>query len=212
VVLFATLALIPPMLQNEMGYPVVTTGLVTAPRGAGTMIAMMMVGRLITRFDARLIMAVGLSLTAFALWQMTHYSLLMDWWPIVTSGLLQGVGVGFSYVPLSTLAFGTLPAELRNEGTAFFNLLRNIGSAVGISVVGFLLTQHVQVLHAHMVEHVTPYNLRDPAFAAQHFDMSSQAGLVALNGMITNQAAMIAFIDDFKLMMWMTIAVIPLLL
>ena len=211
VVLFATLALVPPMLQHNMGYPVITTGLVTAPRGAGTMIAMMVVGRLTGKVDARMIMAVGLSLTAFSLWQMTHFDLLMGERPIIISGILQGFGIGLSYVPLSTLAFGTLPASLRNEGTAFFNLLRNIGSALGISVVQLLLTQNTQIMHAHLAEHITPYNLNNLAYGASHIDPASKAGLAALNGIITNQAAMIAYIDDFKLMMVITIAVIPLL-
>ncbi len=212
VVLFATLALIPPMLQNEMQYPVVLTGLVTAPRGAGTMMAMWLVGRLLGRVDARKIMAVGLSLTAFSLWKMSNFNLQMDTTPIVVSGLLQGFGIGLSYVPLSTLAFATLPTELRNEGTAFFNLLRNIGSAIGISVVQFLLTQKTQVLHAHLAERITPYNLDAPAYAALHLDPGSAQGLAAINGMLTRQAAEIAYLNDYKLMMVITICVIPLLL
>lgn len=201
VVLFATLALIPPMLQNQMGYPVITTGIVTAPRGAGTMLAMMVVGRLTGKIDARYIMATGLALTAFSLWQMTHFSLLMDEHPIIISGLLQGFGIGLSYVPLSTLAFATLSPELRNEGTAFFNLLRNIGSAIGISVVQTLFTQNTQIMHASLVEHITPYS------PVTH----DSAGFKVLNGLITNQAAMIAYIDDYYLMMIITLAVIPLL-
>src|SRR6185312_5270641 len=114
VVLFATLALVPPLLQTEMRYPVVLTGLVTAPRGAGTMIAMIVVGRLVTRFDPRIIIAVGLALTAISLWQMTQFSLQMNTWPIITSGILQGFGVGLVWVPLSAVAFTTLPANLRN--------------------------------------------------------------------------------------------------
>jgi DHA2 family multidrug resistance protein len=207
VVLFATLALIPPMLQHELRYPVITTGLVTAPRGMGTMLAMMLVGRLLGRIDARLIMAAGLSLTAFSLWQMTHFNLLMDERPVIVSGILQGFGVGLVYVPLSTLAFGTLPIALRNEGTAFFNLLRNIGSAIGISVVQFLLTQHTQVLHARLGEHILPYQTA-PGGA---IDPTNTPALAAMNAVISRQAAMIGYLDDFKLMMVITIAVIPLL-
>jgi len=212
VVLFATLALIPPLLQHEMNYPVILTGFVTAPRGAGTMIAMMVVGRLSGKVDARLIMAVGLSLVTFSLWQMTHFDLLMGKGLIITTGILQGFGVGLSYVPLSTLAFGTLSAALRNEGTSFFNLLRNMGSAMGISVVQLLLTQNTQIMHAHMAEHITPYTLGSSAYAASHIAPASAAGLLALNGLITRQASMIAYLDDFKLMMVFTLAVIPLLL
>jgi DHA2 family multidrug resistance protein len=212
VVLFATLALLPPMLQNQLQYPVVLTGLVTAPRGAGTLLGMIVVGRLVTRFDARIIMAVGLALTAFSLWQMTHFSLLMDTWPVVISGIAQGLGVGLVYVPLSTVAFTTLPAHLRNEGTAFFNLLRNVGSSIGISVVMFLLTQNTQRLHAALAEHVTPYNANgNPAMLAAHVNAGTTQGLAGLDAIISNQATMIAYIDDFRLMMIMTLMTIPFL-
>jgi len=190
----------------------VLTGLVTAPRGIGTMIGMMTVGRLTGKIDARLIMAVGLGLTAFSLWQMTQFSLLMDERPVIISGVLQGLGVGLVYVPLSTLAFGTLPAALRNEGTAFFNLLRNIGSAIGISVVMFLLTQNTQIMHSHLAEHIVPYQTSTWALMGGSIDPADTGMLARPNGMITRQASMIAYIDDFKLMMVITIAVIPLLL
>jgi DHA2 family multidrug resistance protein len=174
---------------------------------------MLIVGRLIGRFDVRLIMAVGLGLTAYSLWEMTQYSLLMDYWPVVTAGVVQGLGVGLVYVPLSTVAFTTLPSHLRNEGTSFFNLLRNVGSSVGISVVMFLLTQNTQRLHAALTADVTPYNVAsNPAVAAVHVDTSTTNGLAALNAMITNQSTMIAYIDDFRLMMVMTLITIPFLL
>jgi DHA2 family multidrug resistance protein len=212
VVLFATLALLPPMLQNQMNYPVVLTGLVTAPRGIGTLVGMMVVGRLVTRFDVRIIMAAGLLLTAYSLWQMTQFSLLMNSWPVIISGVAQGLGVGLVYVPLSTVAFTTLPAALRNEGTAFFNLLRNVGSSIGISVVEFLLTQNTQRLHASLAEHVTPYNATDStALTSAHLSTGSLRGLEALNATVTNQATMIAYIDDFWLMMVLTLATIPFL-
>jgi MFS transporter, DHA2 family, multidrug resistance protein len=211
VVLFATLALLPPMLQNQLQYPVVLTGLVTMPRGIGTLFGMILVGRLIKRFDARLVMAVGLVLTAYSLWQMTQFSLGMGSWPVIISGIIQGAGVGLVYVPLSMVAFTTLPGSLRNEGTSFFNLLRNVGSSVGISVVTFLLTQNTQRVHATLTEHITPFNMTDNP-AAAHFDVHSISSLVALNGMITNQSAMVGYLDDFKLMMVLTIATIPFLL
>ncbi len=211
VVLFATLALIPPMLQKEMNYPVVLTGLVTAPRGAGTMLAMMLVGRLIGRIDPRLIMFTGLGLTVISLWQMAHFDLLMGQWPIVSTGLLQGFGIGLSYVPLSTLAFSTLAPTLRNEGTAFFNLLRNIGSAIGISTVQMLLTRNTQTMHASLAAHLTPFST-NPVWAYGSIDTSTHAGLVQLNELVTRQAAMIAYNNDYQLMMIITLAVMPLLL
>ncbi len=211
VVLFATLALLPPMLQNQLKYPVVLTGLVTMPRGIGTLLGMVLVGRLIKRFDPRLVMAFGLVLTAYAMWQMTGFSLGMGSWPVIVSGIIQGAGVGLVYVPLSMVAFTTLPSSLRNEGTSFFNLLRNLGSSVGISVVAFLLTQNTQRVHASLAEHVTPFDIASNP-AAAGIDVHHVQGLLQLNRMITNQSAMIAYIDDFKLMMVLTIATIPFLL
>ena len=211
VVLFATLALLPPMLQNQLQYPVVLAGLVTMPRGLGTLTGMILVGRLIKHFDPRAIMAVGLVFTAHALWEMTHFSLGMGYWPVIISGLVQGFGVGLVYVPLSMVAFTTLPGALRNEGTSFFNLLRNIGSSVGISVVTFLLTRNTQRVHASLAEHITPFNMASNPAAAQ-FHVGSTSSMLALNGMLTNQSAMIGYIDDFELMMVLTIVTLPFLL
>ncbi|MDB6091963.1 MAG: EmrB/QacA family drug resistance transporter [Gammaproteobacteria bacterium] len=211
VVLFATLALLPPMLQNQLQYPVILTGLVTMPRGIGTLLGMILVGKLVARFDARLVMAVGLALTAYSLWQMTQFSLGMGAGPIISSGIIQGIGVGLVYVPLSMVAFVTLPGALRNEGTSFFNLLRNIGASIGISVVMFLLTQNTQRVHASLAEHITPFNIASNP-AAAHVDFGTTKGLLALNGTITNQSAMIGYLDDFKLMMLLTVLTIPFLL
>src|ERR1700682_2712572 len=133
VVLFATLALLPPLLQDLMNYPVVLTGLVTAPRGIGTLAAMLIVSRLIGRIDTRLIIVTGLAITALSLWQMTGFYLQMDTSMVIWTGLAQGLGSGMVYVPLATVAFATLAPAYRNEGTAFFSLIRNIGSSIGIS-------------------------------------------------------------------------------
>jgi DHA2 family multidrug resistance protein len=213
VVLFATLALHPLLLQGEMHYPVILSGLVIAPRGVGTLIGMFAVGRLVPRFDPRLVMAAALCLTALSLWQMAHYSLLMDFWPVVTAGILTGIGIGGINVALSTVAFVTLPATLRNEGTALFNLIRSIGAAIGISIMVFLLTQNTQRVHAALAEHVTAYNILDnQALGAAHIDPGSLVGLARLNGLITTQGAMIAYVDDFRLMMVITLLALPLLL
>ncbi|HZV92297.1 MAG TPA: DHA2 family efflux MFS transporter permease subunit, partial [Caldimonas sp.] len=142
VVLFATLALLPPLLQDLLGYPVVLTGLVTAPRGLGTLAAMLVVTRLMGKVDTRWIIAAGFAMTAFSLWQMTHFYLQMGTASVVWSGLTQGFGTGFVYVPLATITFATLSPQFRNEGTAVFSLVRNIGSSVGISVVTTLLVRN----------------------------------------------------------------------
>src|SRR5689334_9528255 len=144
-VMYATRALLPPMLQNLMNYPVATTGLVTAPSGAGTMIAMLFAGRLLKHVDARLMLLAGFVVSAFALWQMMQYTIVLSESDIVWPGVIQGFGLGLVFVPLSALTFSTLTPALRADGTATYSLMRNIGSSIGISIVQTLLTRNTQV-------------------------------------------------------------------
>ena len=208
VVLFATLALLPPLLQDLMGYPVVLTGMVTAPRGIGTLVAMVIVRHLMGRMDARYIIGAGFIITAISVWQMTNFYLQMGTSEVIWSGLLQGLGTGFVYVPLAALTFTTLTPHLRNEGTAVFSLVRNIGSSIGISAVITLLVRNTQVMHERLAEHITPYNhiLHD---TAPH-GMTSITGLAQLNAGVTRQAAMLAYNNDFKLMLILTLCAVPL--
>ena len=206
VVLFATLALLPPLLQDLLDYPVVLTGLVTAPRGLGTLAAMLVVTRLMGKVDTRWIIAAGFAMTAFSLWQMTHFYLQMGTASVVWSGLTQGFGTGFVYVPLATITFATLSPRFRNEGTAVFSLVRNIGSSVGISVVTTLLVRNTQAMHSRLAEQVTPFN----DLLHQHVFGAARGGLEALNALVSSQAAMIAYNDDFKLMMILTLCAVPL--
>lgn len=210
IILLATLALLTPYLQNLMGYPVLTAGLVLAPRGIGTMVAMMAVGRLINIVDARMLVLTGLLLTAYVLWEMTGYTPDVSQQTLVIQGVLQGMGLGFMFVPLSTIAFATLPPKYRTEGTALFSLMRNIGSSIGISLVIFLLTRNTQVMHAALSEHATPFNqaLRDPAIS-HIWNMATVAGRTALNGELTRQATIVAYANDFKLMMIIALVFVP---
>ena len=207
VTLFATLALLSPLLQSLLGYSVFQSGMVTAPRGVGTLIAMLIVGRAVGRLDARLIIATGLVLTAWSLWQMCHFSMQLPMSSIVWSGAIQGLGTGIVYVPMAALTFATLPAMMRNEGTALFNLIRNIGSSVGISTVQGLLVRNTQLVHASLAQHVTPFVM------AQHSGgrLASAAASAALNQQITAQALMIAYLDDFYFMLLLTLLALPLL-
>jgi MFS transporter, DHA2 family, multidrug resistance protein len=207
VVLFATLALLPPLLQGPMNYPVVLTGLVTAPRGIGTLVAMVVVSRLMGKVDTRFIIAAGFGITAFSLWQMTGFYLQMDSSLVVWSGFAQGLGTGFVFVPLAAVTFATLSPRLRNEGTAVFSLIRNLGSSIGISVVETLLTRNAQVMHSRLAEQITPYG--DMLQAHSPAALSTAHGLAMLNEGVSGQAAMIAYNNDFKLMMVLTLCVIP---
>jgi DHA2 family multidrug resistance protein len=209
-VLFATLALLPPLLQELLNYPVLTTGLVTAPRGLGTFCAMFIVGRLMGKIDTRVIIAAGFALTAFSSWQMAGFDLQMDSSIVIWSGLAQGLGTGFVYVPLAAVTFATLSPVLRNEGTAIFSLTRNLGSSIGISIVETLLTRNTQVVHSTLAEHVTRFSpiLRDRLPNG----LPSLQTLAGLNAAVTQQAAMIAYNNDFKLMTVLSLASIPLVL
>jgi len=207
-VLFATLALLPPLLQDLLNYPVVTTGLVTAPRGAGTLAAMFIVGRLMGKVDVRLIIATGFMMAAASSWQMTGFDVQMDSTVVVWSGVLQGLGTGFVYVPLAAATFATLTPALRNEGTAIFSLTRNLGSSIGISVVNTLLTRNTQIVHATLGEHVSRYSsvLR----AQMPAGTPSLRTMAGLNATVTEQASMIAYNNDFRLMMILSLTAIPL--
>ena len=212
-VLYATRALIPTMLESLLNYPVATTGLVTAPSGAGTMVAMLIVGRLIGKVDLRLMLFVGFTITAVSLWQMAHYSLDLSQGDIIWPGVIQGIGMGLVFVPLSAATFATLDPHMRAQGTALFSLVRNIGSSIGISLVQTLLVRNTVIAHAAMTERLTYMN---PAFhnpiVAKVFDTGSAGGAAFLDSAVTQQASMLAYIDDFWLMLFLTLAVTPLLL
>jgi DHA2 family multidrug resistance protein len=212
-VLSGTLALLPTMLQSLMNYPVFTTGLVTAPRGIGTMIAMFAVGRMINRFDNRLIILTGFLLTILSLWQMTGFSLQMGMGPVIVSGLLQGFGLGCTFVPLNTLALSNLPRHILTQGTAMRSLMRNLGGSVGISVLEALLIQNTQIVHSRLTENLRPDNpLAQAPLLAQPFSLTTPSGIAALNAEVTRQAAMVAYINDYALMMMIVLLLIPLLL
>jgi MFS transporter, DHA2 family, multidrug resistance protein len=212
IILLASLALITPYLQNLMGYPVITAGLILAPRGIGTMVAMMLVGRIINRVDPRVLLAAGLLLTAAVLWEMTGFTPDVSEATLIRTGVLQGLGLGFMFVPLSTITFATLPAHLRTQGTALYSLMRNIGSSIGISLVIFLLTRNTQLVHAELAGQVTPYNDALAAVAPAHlWDTVTTLGLAVLNAEVTRQAAVVAYANDFKLMMLVALAALPLI-
>jgi MFS transporter, DHA2 family, multidrug resistance protein len=210
---YASLALQPPYLQDLMKYPIVTAGLVLGPRGVGTMGAMIVVGKLIGRVDTRLLLGTGLGLTAWSFYVMTGWTPDVSQTTIIVIGVIQGIGLGFLFVPLSAASLSTLSPEVRAEGAGLYSLSRNIGSSVGISVVNSLLTRNTQVNHADIVQHVTSVNrLFESPSIAQFWNPATEAGRAALDATITRQAQIIAYIDDYKLLMIATLAAIPLLM
>jgi DHA2 family multidrug resistance protein len=210
---YASLALQPPYLQNLMNYPIVSAGLVLGPRGVGTMASMLIVGKLIGPVDTRYLLALGLGLTAWSFYVMTGWTPDVSQMTIVVVGIIQGIGLGFIFVPLSVVTLSTLAPELRAEGAGLYSLSRNIGSSIGISVVNSLLTRNTQVNHAEIARNVTSVNRAFEDLAiTQFWDPISAAGRTALDAVITRQAQIIAYIDDYKLLMIATLAAIPLLI
>ena len=213
IILLASMALLPPFMQGLMGYPVVDVGYLLAPRGVGTMFAMFIVGKLSAKADPRHLILFGLTLTVLSLWEMTFFNTDITNWTIVRNGIMQGFGLGFVFVPLSTISFSTLAKHYRDEGTALFSLMRNIGSSIGISVVITKLAENTQANHAAFADYVTPFSMPlRQASEAGVYDLGTAQGLMAINGEVTRQAATLAYLQDFRLMMWVTICAVPLVL
>jgi DHA2 family multidrug resistance protein len=210
-VMLATAALLAPYLQNLAGYPVYTAGLAMAPRGLGTILSMFLAARLGMRVDQRKIMAAGLVVLAWALYDMSTWTPDIPESQMVLTLILQGFAIGLVFNPMSVMAYTTLSPQMRGEGTALQSLARNIGSAIGISVTSFTLTRSVQVNHADIAATVTPFDrVLQAGDAVQHLlDPSSPLGAARLDRMITQQAQIIAYNNDFRLMM---LTVVPPLL
>jgi DHA2 family multidrug resistance protein len=213
VLLLAGLALLPPLLQNLYGYSVLQSGFLTAPRGVGTLISMLVAGRLTGKMDARILVGVGVTLMGVSLWMMTGFALDQPSRPVIMSGVVQGLGLGLIFVPLQSLAFETLAPKMRTTAAALLNLSRNIGGSVGISVVSAQLVRMTQVAHADIASKITDQTIPtiDPTLLQTVAPQGSVA-IAMINAEATRQAVFIAYLDDFKLMMLVTFAVLPLLL
>ncbi len=206
----APMALLPPMLQQLFGYPVIDTGMVLAPRGVGVLITMAIGGRLRGKVDFRYLICLGSIICAYSLWDMSHWSLAIDWHYVVTAGFIQGLGMGLVFMPLNAMAFATLDQKWRTDGASLMNLLRSIGSSAGISVCTFLLARNIQINHQELGENITNHTLPylDPSQAPKYGDIGS-AALSVVDGMINQQGAMISYLDDFYLMAIITIIMAP---
>ncbi len=208
-VLIVTATLMPPFLQQLMGYPVFTTGVVLAPRGAGMMVSMMLVSRLIGIMDARILIGLGFGLAAASLYDMTLFNLNVSESRIVWNGVLLGFGLGLVFPPLTVLTFATLPQRLRTEGAAVNALLRNLGASIGIAVLVSMLASNTQQNRADMVEKFTPWH---PGWPRAGSGVSLDPTQLAIwDGEITRQAALIGYLNDFRVMMICSLVLIPLL-
>ena len=209
--LFGTMALITPFTQNLLGYPILTAGFVLGSRGIGTLLAMMAVGKLLKFVEARTLVFCGLTLTAATLYHMVGFTTDTSTQTIVVTGIIQGAGLGLVFVPLSTVAFATLPGELRNSGTSMLTLVRNIGSSIGISMVIANLTSTTTLMHARLSEHINPFN-NALQQAGSMLSTATDQGRALLDAMVTQQATVISYDNTFKLLMILTLIALPLVL
>jgi DHA2 family multidrug resistance protein len=208
----AVMALMATFLQNIIGHPIVDAGWLLGSRGVGMAFAMLLAGRLMNRLGVHTLLFLGVTGNFVALYYTTEFSPDTARWTIVWTSILQGAGLGLLFVPLNTIALATLAPRLRTEGTALWTLIRNMGSSLGVSVVIANLTNKTILMHARLAESVTPFNqaLSDPAASA--LNPSTETGLALLENLITQQAAIIAYANDFKLLMVMSLLAFPLIL
>src|SRR6201997_3540061 len=210
-VLYSTMALASPYLQNVIGYPIITAGVLLASRGCGTFVAMMMVGRMMRYIEARTLIISGLLLTAYSLFRMTGWTDQTGVPEIVTLSIIQGFGFGLVFVPLSTVAFLTLPSHLRTDGTSMLTLMRNVASSIGISIVIAQLTEGSRRVYAILVEHVNLFNhaMQMPDVSGM-INMSTDTGRAMADAMVSVQAQIIAFSQDYQMVMLFILCTIPL--
>jgi MFS transporter, DHA2 family, multidrug resistance protein len=212
-VLYSTMALSSPYLQNVIGYPILTAGLLLATRGLGTFVAMMLVGRIMKHIEARTLIMSGMALMSLSLFYMTGWTDQTNVPTIVVVSIAQGFGLGLVFVPLSTVAFLTLPNHLRTDGTSMLTLLRNVASSIGISIVIAQLTEGGRRVYAVLSEHITPFNhaMQMPD-VRRLVDMNSDGGRALADAMVAIQAQIIAFALDYQMVMIITLCAIPLAL
>ncbi|MGZ5032590.1 MAG: DHA2 family efflux MFS transporter permease subunit [Usitatibacter sp.] len=209
--LFGGLVLQPILLEGLLGYPIVTTGLVMAPRGIATAVSMMIVGRIVGKVDPRLIVGAGMVISAIGSDAMTMYSLDVSTFWIIWPALLQGMGLGLIFVPLSTIAYATLERSRMAEAAGIYSLVRTIGAAAGISIVTTLMTRQAQVIWNELGGHVTKYN---PALIeylrALHLTPTDPQAMAIVAAQIAQQAQMSAIIDVFRVTTWSFLGMLPL--
>lgn len=206
----AAMVLLSPFMQGLLGTTVVDVGNIMAPGGVTTMVGMALAGRLIGKVDLRYPIFIGSALVSYSLWEMSLFSFATTRQDILVNGLVRGAGIGLAFIPISSITFSTLAQRYRNEGTAFYQLLRNIGSSIGVSIAITLLAQALQTHHAGLASHINPFNLSlNAAVQAGVYDLESARGLMAINAEVSRQAALLAYLQDFRLFWWVSLMVLP---
>lgn len=203
----ALASVLPTMYQNIYGYSVIDTGLLMAPRGCGVFCTMMIVNRVIGKVDSRILISSGYVIASMALLIMTHWTLSMSVWPIIIASFVQGLGLGFVFVPMNMAAFATLTPEARTDGAMLMQLFRNLGSSFGISVIVTMLARNIQQNHADIAGRINQGALDEMA----HVFGGMNKGLLSMVDMEANrQALMISYLDNFYMLFWLILTFAPL--
>ena len=210
-VMLASSALMAPYLESLAAYPVETAGWSMAPRGVGTMIGMLAASRLSNLVDHRKLMAIGLLILGGALYSMSYWTPDIARQQMMLVLLLQGFGIGFVFNPMTVMAFTTLPPQLRGYATSLQALCRNMGQAIGVSITSFMLVRNTQISHADIAANITPFHrVLEAGNAASHIlAPATHRGAAVLDQIINQQAQIIAYNNDFRMM---TLVVLPPLL
>jgi MFS transporter, DHA2 family, multidrug resistance protein len=221
-VLYGSTVLLPLWLQTLMGYSALEAGMAMLPRGLGSFLFMPVVGILMGKVEARKLLAAGLIIASFSIWQLSNLNLNAGYWDIFWPQLLQGCSMGLLFVPLTTITNGLIPKEQMGNATSLFNLMRNIGASIGIASVTTISSRHTQAHINDLSQNVTPYNpiaqnmmaQMKAAFMARGMDAATAAKQAAagLFGMVQQQAAMMGYVDVFFLLAIMFAACLPLIL
>lgn len=209
VLVFGVLPIFGTMLQTVYGYPVLLAGEAMVPRSIGTALSMFVAGWLLEHFDARLVLAGGIAVSGLAFWQMSGMSMATDTTSVLISGLIMGIGSGLLFVPLSTMAFTTLPAALRNEGTAMVALFRFIGTSVGVSLLQAQMLRNAAAVQSRLAEGVRP-DSQQVLLGLHDFDFGAVGEVAMLYRQLLREAMMVAYVDIYWLMCMLCLVLTPL--
>jgi DHA2 family multidrug resistance protein len=211
--LLATSALLPPFLQNLGGYSVLDTGLLLAPRGVGTMISMVFVGRIVLRSDPRWLMGIGALVLLWSMWEMSGWTPAISFSTLAVTTFIQGVAMGFIFVPMNMYTYSTLAQTYRTDGSSILNLVRNVGSAIGVSLTTTVLSSSTQTNYNQLAEFASPFN-RALSQNAPSLMLGPQLpfGAQALSGIIEQQSQIISYGNTFLFMFYASLPVLAVIL
>jgi DHA2 family multidrug resistance protein len=212
VLLFCSFSILPLMMQDLLRYPAIHSGILSAPRGMVMLAVLVVMGRIEPLVDRRLLVGVGSAFIVWGFWEMAKFDLSMSGNRIVFATILQGIGQGIIFVPLTTLGFSTIPQHLRPDASAISNLSRNIGGSIGIAAIQALTVVNTQTMHASLAAHVIPENPFMGTFLPPGLSPDTVAGAIALNAEITRQARMVAYVNDFWVLTGIALLLLPLVM